>query len=485
MTDTAPRSFDSRHANETHANAVDFSLLEPSKENIQPLRGGRDPHALLKAINANGAAATVKKENQSTDTQSGSSVGVASGHTSASMKADRKKFEEAIKSYPADGAAPLTPWINYIQWTQQSYLAATAKSHLLPLLEKCTRTFLKDARVNTSLRYLQIWFLYMDLVEDSLDLFSFLHTNQVCTNHAALYEGWSKVLEQRGRVQDAQDTLKLGQAMGAQPASNLRNSLVRLEARVAKAIAQSVAKGEDLSLTQAQRTSQTAQRMADENGTVMRQPLQRISAQASSGREALFEAPVNGQTIYPNSRPAPSNPITGRGQAKFSATASNFQIFCDDPTPTAESTTGGVFNNILGPAEKPAAPQWNEYRASQVGKENRAAAGTWSAPLHPAASVGGSSVSEGAIVTLPIQVTQQFPVFVDPECAAEDAARAAAAAAPADLRKKLDGPLKATNLEKSSTATMAKLQSNPLRNMKAATSSSSSSAPTAPPAPKP
>lgn len=29
---------------------VDADLIEPVKENVQPLRGGRDPHALVKAI---------------------------------------------------------------------------------------------------------------------------------------------------------------------------------------------------------------------------------------------------------------------------------------------------------------------------------------------------------------------------------------------------------------------------------------------------
>lgn len=454
------QGFSVAHDNETHANAVDYSLIEPSKENIQPLRRGRNPHALLKALQP------VTKE------ASGSS-GLAAGRTEASVKAERKKFEAAIKAYPEDGPTPLQPWLAYISWTQQTYLTASLKSHLLPLLEKCTRTFLRDERVRNTLKYLHIWCMYMDLVEDCLDMFAFLHSNGVCTKHAALYIGWSQVLESKGRLQDAQDTLQMGINFGAEPVSNLRNNMTRLAARTARTIAAKVAANpEELhapALTGEQRVQAAAQRLADENGTTVRQPLQRIGAASGSHREPIFERPVNGQTIYAPP-PAPAMP-------KFSATNSNFQIFCDDMSSSLPAAAApAAFASVRGAAAAaPSGPQWREYATvSQIGKENRSLATKWNAPLHPSADAASGGVPEGAVVTLPVSVCADFPVFEDAECAEEEAAkerdRVAEQAREDDKLQpralRLDGPLKAANMEKGGLATMAKLQANPLRNMK-------------------
>lgn len=469
----------SGHSNETHADAVDYSLIEPSKENIQPLRRGRNPHALLKAIQT----PPVKADPLAPPTSA-----LAPGRTDASMKADRKRFEEAIKSYPSDGPTPLAPWLDYIQWTQQSFVHASVKSNLLPLLEKCTRTFLRDARVNQSLRYLHVWFLYMDCVADCLDMFAFLHANGVCTKQAALYDGWSKVLEQRGRWADAADTLQLGLNFGAEPSANLRNSMTRLQARTAKVIAAAVAADPTGATTGAivggsseQRIHAAAQRLADENGTTVRQPLQRIASAGLSTREPAFERPMNGQTVYHN---APGARIT------HSDTSSNFQVFCDDAPPTTAAApvpsksvkqpfaSLGLASSSSSSSFAGVAPAWKEYAsAKEIGKENSAMPTRWNQPLNPTSET--ELVAEGAIVTLPIPIAASaFPVFVDSECAAEAAAAAAAAAKDAarlaiNPRMKLDGPvLKDANMEKSALASMAKLQANPLRNMKPSASSS-------------
>lgn len=495
---TAPRVYTATHDNETHANAVDCSLIEMSKENIQPLRRGRDPHQLIKVL---GHTNTTSKDANAAApaAANGTAAGCAVVRSESSLKAERKSLEAAIKSY--SGPSPLEPWLAYIRWTQQSYLTTSLASHLVPLLEKCTRTFLRDDRVRHSLAYLQIWFQYMDCVEDSLDMFAFLHANGVGVKHAQLFEGWSMVLERRGRVQDAQDALQLGINSGAQPKWRLKNAVERLQARVAKGISDAIAAdpnafaagGSAVVATAGsheQRVAAAAQRLADENGSTVRQPLQRIGA----AREPVFERPVNGQTVYaPTTVSGVARPAAASGfaaaRARHAATnstasapTSNFQVFCDGDLPATAAPTAAPFASFVPPAAAAGSvPVWNEFAsAATVGKENRAKIGSWSDPL-VAPVPGAEPLAEGSVVTLPPCVHSDVPVFMDPECAALDAHNRAAAAsdeaaaiAGSNPRKRLDGPLKATT-DKAGHVSLAKLASNPLRNMNKPSSSSSSS----------
>jgi checkpoint serine/threonine-protein kinase len=521
---SVPRVYTASHANETHANAADGSVIEQVKENVEPLRRGRDPHALIKALNKGNAGTAVAATTAVTCAPASASVAAPppaaapAVSSEASLKAERKALEAAIKSYT--GPSPLEPWMAYIKWTQQSYPTAAPSSHLLPLLEKCTRTFLKDERVRHTLQYLQVWFMYMDVVEDPLDMFAFLQLQGIGVKHVQLFEGWSLTLERRGRTQDALDALQLGLNSGAQPAWRLKNAKQRMQERAAKSIAQAViadpqafdsaqagAGAGGAPLTQEQRIAAAAQLLADENGGTVRQPLQRIGGGAD--RAPVFERPSNGQTMYAGvpgaaravtAAAAGSNPFAGakKAGAASSSNASNFQVFCDDSlsaAPASSTAMPAPFSSITAAPSAAAAaasavssssslaPVWNEYATvASSSKENRQKASSWAEPLHApsAAAAGAGAGAEGSILTLPPALPKaisNIAVFVDADCAAADlrarnAAEldAASAAASGGVRQQLDqakknNVLQATT-EKASHVSFAKLSAQPLRHMK-------------------
>ena len=506
-----PHVFTASHRNETHEGAVDCDLIEQSKENVQPLRRGRDPHQLIKVLGH--VAAAPSTASCAATAAPSVAAGCAVSRSEAVLKAERKVLEGGIKSYAGD--APLAPWLAYLSWTRQNFLSASLSSHLVPLLEKCTRTFLRDERVNQSLGYLEVWFQYMDHVEDSLDMFSFLYTNKIGLKHAQLYEGWALVLERRGRTQQALETLSLGlDTHSAQPAWRIKDAIKRMQARIAKSIAAAVAAdptafnaaggagatGAGGAGGHEARVSALAQRMADENGSVVRQPLQRLGAPAAPTRA------VNGQTTYapppgtvtgivaPRPAPASANSFAAARRANVAASsssstttsASNFQVFCDDDAAVAAAAAAPVAS---------IAPVWNQYAsASSLGKENRDKVGSWAEPLQSVATAAHAQglLAEGSVVTLPAPrpTAFDFPVFVDADCALKqerDQAAAgladAAAQAASNPRKRLDAPLRATT-DKAGHVSLAKLASQPLRNMtKPSSSSSSTTAAAAPAAP--
>jgi hypothetical protein len=100
--------------------AVDVSALEGAKENIQPLRRGRDPTRLLKAVALHTATATAtpskaaavpvtsdsKGKGAVADSSSGAPVVAESAK--ATIDRERQSLEDAIKTYR--GEDPLSPW---------------------------------------------------------------------------------------------------------------------------------------------------------------------------------------------------------------------------------------------------------------------------------------------------------------------------------------------------------------------------------------
>eukprot|EP00466_Bigelowiella_natans_P005744 jgi/Bigna1/147602/aug1.234_g22310 len=74
--------------------SISFEEIEGSKENIQPLKRGRNPKKLLSALQKTEKPLQAK----------------------SFFKNKRSEFEEKIKTYK--GPDPLIPWLDYIDWVQ-------------------------------------------------------------------------------------------------------------------------------------------------------------------------------------------------------------------------------------------------------------------------------------------------------------------------------------------------------------------------------
>ncbi|CAM6101555.1 unnamed protein product [Calypogeia fissa] len=172
---------------------------ELSKENVQPLKAGRNVEVLNNALK-------VKVE----------------GHTrSNSFDHRRRQFLEDIENYV--GEDPLDPWIRYIKWFRDAYPGGGAQSEVLKLLEKCSRQFLKDERYRRDVRYLQIWVQYADCCSDPIDVFAFLEANDIGQDHALFYEAYATSLEIRRNFSRADEIYNLGLHRSAQRLSRLES----------------------------------------------------------------------------------------------------------------------------------------------------------------------------------------------------------------------------------------------------------------------
>lgn len=84
-----------------------------------------------------------------------------------------------------------------MQWAAQHN--TTNSGYFLPLVESATRRFLTDSRYAQDARYLKMWLQYTRHVERREEIWSFLESRNICTNHAAFYEEWASACEGLGR----------------------------------------------------------------------------------------------------------------------------------------------------------------------------------------------------------------------------------------------------------------------------------------------
>ena len=107
----------------------------------------------------------------------------------------------------------LEPWISYIIWVEQTYPKGGKEGNLPTLLEKCIKEF-KDDKINSQdERYLNVWLKYASMAQKPLDLYNFMHTNNLCTKLPEFYIHWSWQLEESGHYKKAEQAFKAGQEM--------------------------------------------------------------------------------------------------------------------------------------------------------------------------------------------------------------------------------------------------------------------------------
>ncbi|KAL0362317.1 UNVERIFIED_CONTAM: Mitotic checkpoint serine/threonine-protein kinase BUB1 [Sesamum calycinum] len=110
-------------------------------------------------------------------------------------------------SKPSFSAAddPLLPWLRSIhKSTARSRFSQLNNSTDLDLLvSNCINTFKSDPRYRDDVRYLKIWFLYMDGSSDYERVFREMEERRICIHKALLYESFALFLEAKGRLIDA------------------------------------------------------------------------------------------------------------------------------------------------------------------------------------------------------------------------------------------------------------------------------------------
>ncbi|KAI5070613.1 hypothetical protein GOP47_0014956 [Adiantum capillus-veneris] len=182
---------------------------ELSKENVQPLKEGRNVEKLNASLKARVEVAWKSK-----------------------ISEEHRQMVEAIDIYSGDD--PLQPWIECIKWVKQSYPSGGSQSGLLRLLELCARTFCKDTRYADDIRYLKVWMDYADRCTNPRDIYTFLQDNNIAQQHAFFYEHCARFWEQQQKFPESRAIYELGIARKAEPLDSLKRAYTRFLQRVSR-----------------------------------------------------------------------------------------------------------------------------------------------------------------------------------------------------------------------------------------------------------
>ncbi|PRP89065.1 hypothetical protein PROFUN_02343 [Planoprotostelium fungivorum] len=180
---------------------------EQSKENILPLKQGRNPAKLAAALQP------------------------STSSTTAAHTAQKQEWEEKIRDYA--GSDPLLVWQRYIQWTQQTSTSGK-KTEVIQLLERCTQEFKDREEYKNKERYIRIWITYADVCSEPLDVFKFMQANRIGEYVSTFYEAWAIVLESKGNFSSAEKVYKKGIKMLAEPIDNLKKAYLSYQMRMGR-----------------------------------------------------------------------------------------------------------------------------------------------------------------------------------------------------------------------------------------------------------
>ncbi|RZC42274.1 mitotic checkpoint serine/threonine-protein kinase BUB1 beta [Asbolus verrucosus] len=175
---------------------MDFDF---SKENIQPLRGGRNVSQLGIALQAQ------------TDME-----------YQRELLQQKGEFEKLIRTYTGDD--PLENWYSYISWVEQSYPKQGHEGNLVSLLEYCLKMFESDKRYRDDRRLCRLFIKYIDLQQNPLELYHMMYAQGLCRGCADMYRAWAYYHEAASDFQNAHKVFECGKRELAQPYEELQNA---------------------------------------------------------------------------------------------------------------------------------------------------------------------------------------------------------------------------------------------------------------------
>ncbi|XP_068631003.1 uncharacterized protein BubR1 isoform X2 [Battus philenor] len=173
--------------------------IDVSKENIQPLRGGRN---LLQLGTALQAQSDVDAQRQ--------------------LQLQKEEHETAIRQY--QGMDPLEPWFNYIQWVEQSYPKHGHEGHIDKLIKDCLQLFEKDERYYQDRRLVKLWIKYVDCLSNPLEIYQRLYNTGIGVECSEFYRAWACYCEESGDYKKANQVYMLGLQAKAQPLDELEQA---------------------------------------------------------------------------------------------------------------------------------------------------------------------------------------------------------------------------------------------------------------------
>jgi hypothetical protein len=298
----------------------------------------------------------------------------------------RAELERRVAEYSGDN--PLSPWLDYITWIQQTNVVSEGRAALISALERCTATFQDTARYRDDEAYLKVWITYADYVPDAEVVFAFLSSKGIGQTRALFYRGYAMVLEAKRQVRRAEEVLEHGILKGAQPRQRLIQELAALRLRTAKRIRKNLENGED----------------REDGDAEQRAPLSDLGP---TRRKQGLQAPPAAQRGSLTGRPRAGIPVFDENVAASSA----FEAAPAAPRLERHLRLADAEGSAQG------SNSWPELgREVSRNKENNALPTTWTEPLRPArrrVEDPSSPQQMAAIAARPVAREAEFSVFED------------------------------------------------------------------------
>ncbi|KAM1717968.1 hypothetical protein ACFX11_025738 [Malus domestica] len=113
---------------------------------------------------------------------------------------------------------PLLPWLWSVKQALEDFHSGKDSGlDLTKLLSDCIATFKDNAQYRDDIRFLKIWFLYMDTSEDFESVFLEMLHREICVGHSLLYVWYAIFLEAKEKLYDAHMVYQMGISRNAKP----------------------------------------------------------------------------------------------------------------------------------------------------------------------------------------------------------------------------------------------------------------------------
>ncbi|XP_034211613.1 mitotic checkpoint serine/threonine-protein kinase BUB1 isoform X2 [Prunus dulcis] len=113
---------------------------------------------------------------------------------------------------------PLLPWLWSVKQALEDWNSGKESgSDLTKLLSDCIAAFKDNDQYRDDIRFLKIWFFYMDFSEDFGSVFQKMWESKICVGNALLYIWYASFLESKGKLYDASMVYQMGISRNAKP----------------------------------------------------------------------------------------------------------------------------------------------------------------------------------------------------------------------------------------------------------------------------
>uniref|UniRef100_A0A182WDM0 BUB1 N-terminal domain-containing protein n=1 Tax=Anopheles minimus TaxID=112268 RepID=A0A182WDM0_9DIPT len=167
--------------------------LDEKKENIQPLRSGRNVDQLEYAF--------VSLEQ---------------------WEKERKDHEKRIDSYEGDD--PLVPWYDYFYWMEQTNISNLKPMIQEQALRRCVQLYENDPRYMQDHRFIKLCIKYIDSQPSPVELYNELYNRGVGTLCAELYIAWAYYYDAVENFAKTEEVFQKGLRAGAESKDDLEQA---------------------------------------------------------------------------------------------------------------------------------------------------------------------------------------------------------------------------------------------------------------------